>query len=69
MRLRQNRASQRLVGLRAFFVLFCVFISFFFFFPSLLTVLKGAKGFMLCILRVHILILQWGGLGRRRVRV
>lgn len=35
----------------------------------LLTVLKGAEGFRLHILCVHILMLQWGRLGRRRVRV
>lgn len=35
----------------------------------LLTVLKGAEGFSLHILCVHILILQWGRFGRRRVRV
>lgn len=35
----------------------------------LLTVLKGAEGFRLCILCVHTLILQWGRFGRRRVGV
>lgn len=35
----------------------------------LLTVLKGAEGFRLFSLCVHILILQWGRFGRRRVGV
>lgn len=45
-------------------VLFCRFL-----FLVLLTVLRGAEGFVLCILCVHTLILQQGGLGRRRHRV
>lgn len=45
---------------------FCSVLHLFF---PLLAVLERAEVFMLCILCVQILILQWEGLGRRRIRV